>query len=85
MRLGSLPLITILLLASCGADTASALNEAGPTSCAAIKDACEGLELGTNDKDPLSQCQLAAHGDDETECASLDEQLNCLDRCDAAQ
>ncbi len=84
MRLGLL-LPSILLLASCGADSASAPDDAGPASCAAIRTACEGVKPDNMEADPLFQCQLAAQGDNDTLCAKRNEQLNCLERCDAAQ
>ena len=85
MRLGLLSSLSFLLLAGCGADSANDIDESGPASCAAINDACEDVQPDNTASDPLFQCQLVAHGDDETECAKLNEQLNCLDRCDEAQ
>lgn len=85
MRLGLLLLPSILLFAGCGADSANALDDAGPVSCAAIRTACEGVQPDNMESDPLFQCQLAAQGDDDTLCAKRNEQLNCVERCDAAR
>lgn len=85
MRFGLHPLLTVLLLAGCGADSGNTRAEAGPASCASINQACEGVDPGNNASDPVFQCQIAADGDDERTCATLDQQLNCLDRCYAAR
>jgi hypothetical protein len=85
MRPRLLPFLAILFLAGCGADSANLLAEGGPASCAELNQACVGLEPANSESDPIYKCQIAAHGDDETECAALNEQLNCLDRCDAAR
>lgn len=70
----------------CGADSADRHPPGGPTACADIATACQHVDLpqNLNPNDPLFQCQFYSSGDDEARCATLDEQLDCINRCQRA-
>jgi len=85
MRLRLLSVLSVLHLLGCGADSTNDAGEAGPTTCADLKEACAELDPAASNSDPLNKCRLAGAGDDDTDCAAVDELHDCLERCDAAQ